>query len=79
MIISSQIPHSMDFRRLPLLKLKSILFGPLAQRLGREVDVEGGADIQICNESTPKASFLPVKASSFDHDNVLSTAIERLN
>ena len=39
---------------------------------GHGVDVGGGADIQICNEQTPKASFLPVKGSSFYHANVLS-------
>ena len=37
---------------------------------GRKVDVAGGADIQICTNSTQKMSFLPVKTSSFDHANI---------
>ena len=42
------------------------------------VDVVGGANIQICNKWTPKASFLPVKVSSFDHANVCGIALERM-
>ena len=40
---------------------------------GREVDVGGGgADIQIYTKINLKASFLPVKVSSFNHAKVWS-------
>jgi len=51
--------------------------GKAWSHLSREISGHsGGADIQICNELTPKVSFLRVKASSFDHANVLSPELQ---
>ena len=44
---------------------------------GCEVDVGGGgADIQICVVLNLKASFLPVKTSSFDHAKVWTLILQ---